>query len=175
MTYNFDSDRWYEDQEWLLQMRRRDGLLALQMVGYLGSPDYLLIDDFEDMVYEMLHDPWFCRQASFAATDGERLVGALYTYHKGELAWIASLCVHPDARGQGLARRLMNHALAAYREAGFERAGLHVTLANRAAAGLYERMGFTLSERISLLYAKVLTPAAAERISGREAASPSDG
>ena len=27
MTYNFDPDRWYEDQERLLQMRRRDGAL----------------------------------------------------------------------------------------------------------------------------------------------------
>lgn len=27
MTYNFDPDRWYEDQERLLQTRRHEGLL----------------------------------------------------------------------------------------------------------------------------------------------------
>jgi hypothetical protein len=27
MTYNFDADRWYDDQERLLEMRRRDGTL----------------------------------------------------------------------------------------------------------------------------------------------------
>lgn len=27
MTYNFDPDRWYEDQQRLLEMRRRDGAL----------------------------------------------------------------------------------------------------------------------------------------------------
>lgn len=27
MTYNFDPDRWYEDQQRLLEMRRREGAL----------------------------------------------------------------------------------------------------------------------------------------------------
>lgn len=27
MTYNFDPDRWFEDQQQLLEMRRRDGAL----------------------------------------------------------------------------------------------------------------------------------------------------
>jgi hypothetical protein len=27
MTYNFDPDRWYEDQRRLLELRRRDGTL----------------------------------------------------------------------------------------------------------------------------------------------------
>lgn len=135
-------------------------LVSLQRVGYIGSPDYLLVDDFEDMVHEMLNDPWLCPAASFAVTDGERLTAALYTVVKGPLAWIASLCVHPEARGQRLASRLMRHALAAYRDAGFQRAGLHVTLANRPAVLLYEHMGFTLAERISLLYAKEVVVAA---------------
>jgi ribosomal protein S18 acetylase RimI-like enzyme len=50
----------------------------------------------------------------------------------------------------------MCHALGAYRAAGFERAGLHVTLSNRPAIALYEQLGFTLSERLSLLYARNL-------------------
>lgn len=137
-----------------------EALVDLQRVGYLGSPDYLLVDDFEDMVHEMLEDPWLCPSSSFAVTDGERLTAALYTVVNGPLAWIASLCVHPDARGQRLATRLMLYAMAAYRDAGFERAGLHVTMANRAAFRLYEHMGFTLAERITLLYAKELVAAA---------------
>lgn len=30
MTYNFDPDRWLEDQQRLLEMRRRDGVLDEQ-------------------------------------------------------------------------------------------------------------------------------------------------
>lgn len=133
-----------------------DALTRLQVEGYAGSPDALLIDDLAEMTGELLHDPWFVPELSFATRDSQRLTGALYTFRKGPLAWIASICVSPHARGQGLAGRLMRHALSAYREAGFERAGLHVTLSNAPAIRLYERFGFTLAERRSLLYARTL-------------------
>jgi len=137
-----------------LPMDDEEALIDLQRVGYLGSPDFLLIDDFEDMVHEMLNDPLLVPEASFAVVEDGRPEAALYTYRKGPLAWVASLCVRPEARGRRLAGRLMRHALDAYRSMGFGRAGLHVTLANRPAVRLYEKMGFHLAERISLLYAK---------------------
>lgn len=131
-------------------------LTRLQVEGYAGSPDALLIDDLAEMTGELLNDPWFVPELSFVTRDEHRLTSALYTFRKGPLAWIASVCVSPHARGQGLARRLMAHALTAYHEAGFHRAGLHVTLSNLPAIRLYERFGFTLAERRSLLYARTL-------------------
>ncbi|TDO08678.1 MULTISPECIES: GNAT family N-acetyltransferase [Halomonas] len=57
-------------------------------------------------------------------------------------ARLYSFCVHPDARGGGLGRRLLealeDKALA--REA--EVLGLEVRVDNQAALGLYQRMGF---------------------------------
>jgi ribosomal protein S18 acetylase RimI-like enzyme len=139
-----------------LPIAEEEALARLQVEGYAGSPDAMLIDDMEAMTMELLADPWLSPETSFAVRQNGRLVAALYTFHKGPLAWIASVCVDPAARGQGLARRLMCHALGAYRAAGFERAGLHVTLSNRPAIALYEQLGFTLSERLSLLYARNL-------------------
>lgn len=133
-----------------------DALTRLQVEGYAGSPDALLIDDLAEMTHELLADPWLLPQLSFVTRDETQLTGAFYTFRKGPLAWVASVCVSPRARGQGIARRLMAHALSAYREAGFKRAGLHATLSNTPAIRLYDRFGFTLAERKSLLYARTL-------------------
>jgi GNAT superfamily N-acetyltransferase len=134
-----------------------DALTRLQVEGYAGSPDAMLIYDLAEMTNELLGDPWLAPDLSFAtrAVSGE-LTGAFYTFRKGPLAWVASICVSPRARGQGIARRLMAHALSAYREAGFSRAGLHVTLSNAPAVRLYKRFGFEIVERRSLLYARSL-------------------
>lgn len=129
-------------------------LIALQEEGYTGSPDVMLIDDPEVMVHELLGDPWFEPLLSFAVWDGPKLVAGLYTLRKGQVAWIASLCVHPSTRGRGLARLLMTHAMASYLEAGFDRVGLTVTLDNRPAVRLYDHMGFVPSRHRALLYVR---------------------
>jgi ribosomal protein S18 acetylase RimI-like enzyme len=131
-----------------------EALARLQREGYAGGTDHLIIEDPEAMVVELINDPWFRPDESFVVRHGERLVGSLYTLRKGRSAWIASLCVHPSARGEGIARRMMLHAMEAYRGAGYERAGLMVTLANDAAVRLYHRMGFVCSRRHTLVYAK---------------------
>ncbi|HEY3266908.1 MAG TPA: GNAT family N-acetyltransferase [Armatimonadota bacterium] len=132
-------------------------LERLQRAGYAGSPDALLVDDLGNMVTEMLADPWFSAAHSFAVRRDGELHAALYTFLKERTAWIASLCVCPSARGTGLGRHLMLHAMEAFREAGMPRVGLHVTLGNRAAARLYRQVGFRMTGRIGVLYARELT------------------
>lgn len=56
-------------------------------------------------------------------------------------AFIANLAVVPEHRG-GTGRALLLAALWAYREAGFERVTLAVTLANQHAYRLYSAVGF---------------------------------
>lgn len=57
-------------------------------------------------------------------------------------ARLYSFCVHPDARGSGLGRRLLEALEAEALARGAEVLGLEVRADNRVALGLYRRMGF---------------------------------
>ena len=56
--------------------------------------------------------------------------------------YVTSVCVHPDARRTGLARRMMSLAEAHAATVGATAIFLHVEDANEAAVGLYEALGF---------------------------------
>ena len=70
---------------------------------------------------------------------------------------ICQVSVRPEAQGQGLGRRLMAHALSAFRRRGFEAVSLSVTVGNERARALYYQMGFTLRRRFGA-YAWVPPP-----------------
>lgn len=57
-------------------------------------------------------------------------------------AHITNVAVHPDYRGLGLGRKLMNEVLARSKERGAECATLEVRAGNAPAIKLYESMGF---------------------------------
>jgi ribosomal protein S18 acetylase RimI-like enzyme len=61
-------------------------------------------------------------------------------------AFIGNLAVAPDERG-GTGSALLLSSLWRYREAGFERVSLAVTLENERAYQLYTRLGFVISGR----------------------------
>ncbi|MBS9404337.1 GNAT family N-acetyltransferase [Halomonas sp. TRM85114] len=82
-------------------------------------------------------------------------------------ARLYSFCVHPEARGSGLGRRLLEAVEAVARERGRDVLGLEVRVDNRVALGLYRRMGFRLEAWLEAYYedgsagwqmAKLLTP-----------------
>ena len=52
------------------------------------------------------------------------------------------LAVHPDARGMGVGRVLMDECLRRSRQIGARTLGLHTTELMAVARGMYERMGF---------------------------------
>ncbi len=64
----------------------------------------------------------------------------------GELQ-LVNIAVHPDLRGQGLGRRLVNHLLLEAESREAEKIFLEVRPSNRAAIGLYERLGFKVLYR----------------------------
>ena len=57
-------------------------------------------------------------------------------------AGVRLLAVHPDARGQGIGRVLMDECLLRSRRRRSAAVGLHTSEIMRVARGLYERMGF---------------------------------
>ena len=74
--------------------------------------------------------------------DGARLVAmAGERMHAPPLREVSGVCTHPDARGRGLARRLMLHLVRREMQRG-ETPFLHVMSSNTGAHALYLRMGF---------------------------------
>jgi len=87
-----------------------------------------------------------------AELDG-RIVGTVTFYpdghRSGEGPWpegwagIRLVGVHPDARGRGIAKALMQECLDRCRTGGVTTLGLHTTEHMWVAKGMYERMGFS--------------------------------
>jgi hypothetical protein len=69
---------------------------------------------------------------------------------------VQNLGITPLHRGRGLGKRLMQQALAGFKEAGMRRVYLEVTAQNRAAVELYQRLGFrrarTLYKAVEVAY-----------------------
>ena len=65
---------------------------------------------------------------------------------------IYTITVHPQARGQGVGKRLLERAEAFCREQGFARLTLEVRAGNQRALQLYQQAGFTPSGRLADYY-----------------------
>ncbi|GCE13362.1 GNAT family N-acetyltransferase [Tengunoibacter tsumagoiensis] len=64
------------------------------------------------------------------------------------VGYVKRVIVHPDARGQGLARQLLEHVITFARtEQHLESIDLHVWDQNTSAIQLYEKLGFELKHR----------------------------
>jgi ribosomal-protein-alanine acetyltransferase len=76
------------------------------------------------------------------AMDGEKVVGfvAADIRRKQDLAWIATIAVHPEYRGRGIGKQLLDLA---EQRCGMPRMRLTVRKSNQAAQRLYQRSGYT--------------------------------
>jgi ribosomal-protein-alanine N-acetyltransferase len=73
---------------------------------------------------------------------GNRVLGySCFWSLSGELQ-LVNIAVHPDLRGKGLGRKLLNHILLEAESREVEKIFLEVRPSNRAAIGLYEGLGF---------------------------------
>ena len=70
------------------------------------------------------------------------IVGMIDLWLIVDEAHIATLAVHPDFRGMGIATRLIEQVLVEAHEKGARRAMLEVRTSNQAAQNLYEKFGF---------------------------------
>jgi len=80
----------------------------------------------------------------FGVFDGGHLVAmAGERLEVGRFREVSGVCTHPDARGRGLARKLMQHLMAREMARG-QTPFLHVIATNAVACALYQAMGFAV-------------------------------
>lgn len=88
------------------------------------------------------------------AERGGRLVGYSIAWVVGDEAELANLAVAVEQRGTGIAKRLLDHVLAALEARGGATVYLEVRDSNAAAQALYRTRGFTAAGRRKGYYHK---------------------
>ena len=78
---------------------------------------------------------------------GKRVLGYSCFWSLSGEVQLVNIAVHPDLRGKGLGRRLLNHLLLEAESREAEKIFLEVRPSNWAAIGLYERLGFKVLYR----------------------------
>ena len=103
-------------------------------------------DSREGLARYLRRNPRTC----FAAEADGALVGVLLAGHDGRRGFIYHTAVLPAYRHRGIARRLVEHALAALDAEGIQKVALVVFARNETGNAFWEKLGFT--ERQDLVY-----------------------
>jgi ribosomal protein S18 acetylase RimI-like enzyme len=103
------------------------------------------VGDFETWWTGLLTDLEFDRNLCVVAKDErDRIVGFIQCW---TTAFIKDVVVHPEARRQGLAEAMLNHAFGLFQALGMEHVDLKVEKGNPTGAiRLYERMGMVVMD-----------------------------
>lgn len=118
--------------------------------GALYARDEGFDATFEALVAEIVagflrgHDP--ARERGWIAAQGEVRQGSIFCVDAGDgVAKLRLFLVEPEARGTGLAQRMLETCLVFAREAGYRRMRLWTHESHRAAGRIYARNGFALT------------------------------
>ena len=86
----------------------------------------------------------------FVALDGNRVVGSLMAGYDGHRGWVNRIAVLQSHQAQGVGSALMREAETRLRTMGCTKINLQVRTSNAAAAEFYERLGYSVEDRISM-------------------------
>jgi len=126
--------------------------MVIHLHGLLYAKEYGYQTCFESYVAKTVHefyqrfDPeldriWLCEHNG-------KLVGSLFLMHREEnTAQLRFFLIRPEYRGLGLGKLLMDRFMTALRELGYSSAFLWTERELVAAASLYTRHGFRLTEQ----------------------------
>ena len=80
----------------------------------------------------------------------DMVIGSVIGGYDGRRGWIYSLAVKPGFRRQGIATKLMRAVEKALVERGCLKVNLQIVASNAGVVALYEKLGFSVEERISM-------------------------
>ena len=85
----------------------------------------------------------------FAAVDEDKIIGVILTGHDGRRAIIHHMCVHPDYRRMGIARKLVYEAEEALKKEGIQKIYGLVFKDNDVANAFWENQGYSLRTNLN--------------------------
>jgi ribosomal protein S18 acetylase RimI-like enzyme len=88
-------------------------------------------------------------QASLILKKDDDIVGILLVISREDEEYISVVAVHPDHRGQGLAKVLLTIGINRIREQGIGNISIGVDVVNTPAVSLYRKFGFKVRSRLS--------------------------
>ncbi|MBV0912833.1 GNAT family N-acetyltransferase [Anianabacter salinae] len=133
----------------LRDLETGDAGWLIQRHAELYARDEGFDQSFEALVAEILAD--FIRnrrpqeRAWIAVRDGQRLGSVFCVRQDDETAKLRLFLLEPEARGQGLGRRLLEACIDHARAQGFRKLVLWTHASHRAACALYAARGFVLT------------------------------
>lgn len=134
------------------ELRPGDIGYVVYLHGLLYSREYGYGVDFEAYVAKGLHEFYKNYEAGkdrvWICEDGKQVVGFLVLMNRGEAAQLRYFIIHPEYRGMGLGKKLMELYLDFLKETGYKSAYLLTSPDLKAATHLYKKYGFTLVEEI---------------------------
>lgn len=101
-----------------------------------------LDDSPEGIARYLARNPNTC----FVAEEEGRIAGVILCGHDGRRGFIHHTAVHPDFRRRGIARMLVDAALAALKREGIHKAALVVFERNETGNAFWQQQGFTTRE-----------------------------
>ena len=129
--------RRYQDQD-------KAGLLALwDEIFPAGSPH----NDPQTSLENKLRAD---RDLLFVALIDDVVIGSVMGGYDGHRGWIYSLGVNPSLRRQGIASALMQAMEEKIKALGCLKLNLQVLASNAGVVALYEELGFSVEERVSM-------------------------
>jgi len=119
----------------------------------------MMLDDIEQVIAidrVSFSLPWPERSFRFELTDNPasrcwvaevdgRLVGIIVVWLIVDEVHVATIATHPEFRRQGIAKRLLSHALRELRNEGAQSSFLEVRASNYAAQEMYRKFGYEKS------------------------------
>jgi [ribosomal protein S18]-alanine N-acetyltransferase len=142
------AEQWYNAGDVRYTIRSMEGR-DLETVEALDQMSFSMPWPHRAYAYELNENPMSLLWVAEAEFNGgeRRVVGMVVVWLVLDEAHIATLAVHPDLRGRGIAARLLKTALSGAIEHNMIIATLEVRIGNHTAQHLYQRFHFEIAGR----------------------------
>jgi GNAT superfamily N-acetyltransferase len=160
-----DLDSILFDQGWIEKVRAHVMVADIAEPASLQSEFTTLVSDNFDQAWLALQDDYGVADlmrgypALYASVfDGEKLIGVGRTAHADGWSALSRVFVHPQYRGKGVSKLIVNALLKGSLDAGVKKSVLQVDSRNTTAINLYNSLGFNFHhEYVYRSYQKTLT------------------
>ncbi len=89
-----------------------------------------------------------CSDVLVAVDTAGEIAGSVMVGHDGHRGWLYYVAAHPDSRGKGVGRQIVQAAEDWLHQRGVVKAQLLVRDTNTRVVGFYEHLGFEVSPRV---------------------------